>query len=476
VQENKGLWLITIYLIVSIYLLPFPSSPKEMTTWATSVSLSEQFSFDIAWARNLIGQNHETIEQGENLYATTAPGLAILGLPIHSITKIFIGEIIPNPNKSNVFLSWFILRFFLSTLPLIILALWLYSHDVDEISLATLLFASPLFIYSLLLSAYLLTGILVYFSFRLLYDPQRIFLRNCFLAGLLSGLASLCDFSALICLIIMAISLPIVEKQERLLSSILFLIGASPCIVFLVVYNYLLFGSFLGAFRFDEILLQQNSSLVAYNLYLFLISPTFGLFFYAPIFLLSVVLFFTSHERKTVRHKMKLILTLISMVCFAVFMKSEKNFAAEKFAILLPLFMDSFFDGELYDFSNIWLGLLFLISFVFCTIPAMTFPLVTVEFKYPHNTFWLKLLIEERFLSPTSLRFFGIENNFWLVLPTLILLGLVFHVVWRYARRPKRFLLGAFIGFSLACVYLGLPSLDRPELKSKREIFKALQQ
>ncbi|MFN3329424.1 MAG: hypothetical protein ACK419_00680, partial [Pyrinomonadaceae bacterium] len=142
-------------------------------------------------------------------------------------------------------------------------------------------------------------------------------------------------------------------------------------------------------------------------------------------------------------------------------------------AILLPFLMDSFFDGELYDFSNIWLGLLFFVSFVFCTIPAMSFPLITAEFKYPHNNFWFKLLIEEKFASHTLLRFFGVENNFWLLIPTLILLGLVFHVVWRYARRPKRFLLGAFIGLLLVFTYLGLPNLDKPELKSKREMLKA---
>ncbi|MFN3329724.1 MAG: hypothetical protein ACK419_02230, partial [Pyrinomonadaceae bacterium] len=172
-QENKGSWLITIYLILSIYLLPFPSSPKEMATWATSVSLSEQRSFDISWAKDFVAQDgSETIEREQKLYATGAPGLALIGSAIHSITSLFTGKIIQNPNKSNVFLSWLALRFFLSTLPLILLALWLYFYDVDEISMAILLFASPLFIYSLLLYGYVLTGILLYFSFRLLYDPQ----------------------------------------------------------------------------------------------------------------------------------------------------------------------------------------------------------------------------------------------------------------------------------------------------------------
>jgi hypothetical protein len=474
VQENKGSWLITIYLILSIYLLPFPSSPKEMATWATSVSLSEQRSFDISWAKDFVAQDgSETIEREQKLYATGAPGLALIGSAIHSITSLFTGKIIQNPNKSNVFLSWLALRFFLSTLPLILLALWLYFYDVDEISMAILLFASPLFIYSLLLYGYVLTGILLYFSFRLLYDPQRIFLRNCFLAGLLSGFALLCDFYALICIAIMAISLPVVEKQERLPCVFSFLTGLLPCGVFLAIYNYSLFGSFFGAVKFDEILSVQNLSSVPYKLYLFLISPTYGLFFYAPILLLSVVLLFTSRERKTIRHKVKLALVVVSTFCFALFIRNEKRFAAGEFAILLPFLMDSFFDGELYDFSNIWLGLLFFVSFVFCTIPAMSFPLITAEFKYPHNNFWFKLLIEEKFASHTLLRFFGVENNFWLLIPTLILLGLVFHVVWRYARRPKRFLLGAFIGLLLVFTYLGLPNLDKPELKSKREMLKA---
>lgn len=465
-QENKASWLITIYLILSIYLWPFPSSPKEMAIWATSVSLSEQYSFDISWARSFI--KNEAVQQEEKLYSKEAPGLAILGTPIYSITRIFTGSIIKAPEESKILLSWFVLRFFLSSLPLFILAFWLYVRDADEISIAILLFASPMFVYSLLLTTYLLAGILIYFSFRLLYDPQRIFLRNCFLAGLVSGFALLCDYSTLIFLIIIAASLIVTEKQERSLCLLIFLLGILPFALFLIIYNYVLFESLLDFSIFSEVHITKIFS----NLYLFLISPTYGLFFYAPIFFLSVILFFTSRERKTVRHRIKVILILVSVLLLAALPVEKESFASERFAVLLPFFMDSFFDGELYDFSNIWLGLLFFISFLFCTIPAMTFPLVTSDFRYPHNTFWLKLLIEEKFLSPTLLKFLGVEDIFLLTLPTLFLLGLAFHVVWRYVRRPERFLFGSLIGFLLVVTYLGLPNLDKNELRLKRETLK----
>ena len=65
------------------------------------------------------------------------------------------------------------MRFCLGTLPLLFLAIWLYQKDIDEFSLATLLFATPLFLYSLLFFSHVLVAVLIYFIFRLLFDVRN---------------------------------------------------------------------------------------------------------------------------------------------------------------------------------------------------------------------------------------------------------------------------------------------------------------
>lgn len=426
-----------------------------MEIWATSVSLVEKFSLNIKWAENLIDRNKTIEVDNEKLYAESPPGIALLAAPIYAIVRVFLG----NANETNTHLSWFVLRFWLSTLPIILLAYWLYKHDVDELSLGIFLFASPIFVYSLLLSASVLVSCLLYFAFRLIYDPQRIFLRNCFLAGLTCGFSFFCFPKAFFPIALMAAGILILEKQEKLFSILSFLLGFLPFTAFLFIYDFF----FISSLSYRLSLKFQTF------FYLNLISPTHGLFFYSPILIFSVLIFFISHQRRSSRHLIKTVLIVFSMIYFCLKNPTE-YFLLEEIVLLLPFLMDSFFDGELYDRSNLWLGILFILSLVFCTIPALSFPLVPSEFKYPHNTLWTKLLIEQRTFTTNFASFFSIESNSILAVPVLLLLTFVLYQILQSARRPYRFLLGAVFGLLIAISYLFLPNLDNPKLRHQREV------
>ena len=222
-------------------MFPHGGSANELTRWATAVLLVEKGSFEISWTENLIGKNVDTARVGDKTYSNKPPGTAILAAPFYALTRLFIGA----PDASNIRISWFVMRIFLSTLPLLFLAFWLYGRDVDEISLAALLFGTPLFIYSLLFFSHVLVAVFLYFAFRLLYDTERIFLRNCFVAGLLSGLAVTCEFPAAIPVLVFGIGLFFADKrnQNGWQNFFFFIAGGLPFALLLLIYNYAVFGS-----------------------------------------------------------------------------------------------------------------------------------------------------------------------------------------------------------------------------------------
>jgi hypothetical protein len=481
VEKNKGLWILAIYFFLSIYLLPmFPhgGSANELTRWATAASLIEKGSFEISWTEDLIGKNVDTAKIGDKTYSNKPPGTAVLAAPFYALTRLFIGA----PDASNIRVSWFVMRFFLSTLPLLLLAFWLYGRDSDEISLATLLFGTPLFVYSLLFFSHTLVAVLLYFAFRLLYDTERIFLRNCIAAGFLSGLAVTCEFSAVVPVLIFGIGLIFADRrnQHRLQNLVLFVLGGLPFAVLLLSYNYAIFGSpFALSYAYESFpewaeVAGQGVFGIGFptlsNIYLLLISPSRGLFFFAPILFLPLITFFTSRERRTLRHRVKVAAVVVSILVLCGHGAAHGGwaFGARYLVFVLPLMLDSFFDGEIYEFSNVWQGILFTISFLLCTIPALTFPFAPPEFKYPHNNFWGKFLFTENWFTPNLANVFGLSSNVWTLLPALILLLSVLFILRRYARRPGRFTIGIFAGLILVGVYLALPNLDNAENEFRR--------
>jgi hypothetical protein len=459
-------------------MFPHGGSASELTRWGTTVSLVEKSSFDISWTEDLIGKNVDATHIGDKTYSNQSPGTAVLAAPIYALTRIFIGA----PNSSNIRISWFVMRFFVSTLPLLFLGLWLYGRDSDEISLAILIFGTPFFVYSLLFYSHVLVAVLLYFAFRLLYDTERIFLRNCFAAGLLSGLAVTCEFTAILPVMIFGAGIFFADKrnQNRWQNIFFFVAGALPFAFLLLIYNYVIFDSlfvFSYAYEsFPELAETAGQGISTFGfptlstIYLLLFSPSRGLFFFSPILFLPLVAFFTSRERRTLRHRVKIAAIVVSILVLCGHGAAHGGwaFGARYLVFLLPLMLDSFFDGEIYEFSNLWQGFLFTISFLLCTLPALTFPFAPPEFKYPHNNFWGKFLFYENWFTPNSANVFGFSSNIWTLLPVLISLIAVLFIVRRYVRRPGKFAFGMLAGLIVVGIYLALPNLDNDENKLRR--------
>jgi hypothetical protein len=479
VERNSGVWLLAIYLFLAFYLLPmFPhgGSANELTRWATAASIVEKGSFDIAWTETLIGPNVDTARVGRNLYSNKAPGTAVVAVPFYAIARVFVGP----PDASNIRVTWFVMRFVLSSLPLFLLGLWLFRKGVDDLSLAALLFATPLFVYSLLFFSHVLVAALIYFAFRMVYDKEDGDPRKCLWAGLASGLAVVCEFPALIPVTILAAGILLTDKEKRIARATRFALGGAPFAVLLMLYNLALFGSpFSMSYAYESFpewaeVAGQGVFGIGFpslsNAYLLLFSPSRGLLFTAPILLLSIVLLFTSRDRASLRHRVKVVAVLVTIVLMCGHGAAHGGwaFSARYLIMIVPLLLDSFFEREADTIPSFWTGLLFSISLILSVIPALTFPFAPPEFNAPHNDFWTKLLMRENWVVPNIANVLGTESSLWLLLPVLIAVIFCILIVARSVRRQAQFIAGVLIGLSAISGYVLWPGLESDEDEFRR--------
>lgn len=468
-----------IYFALAIYLLPMflhGGSAHELTHWATAASLVEKGSFEITWTQDLIGKNIDTATINGKTYSNKAPGTAILSVPLYAITRVFVGA----PATSNIRTSWFVMRFCISTLPLFLLAYWLYKREADEFSLATLLFATPLFGYSLLFFSHTFVAVTIYFAFRLLFDERFTLRRSTLAAGLLSGFAVFSEFSAVFPVIIFGIGLVFTDKRERNSRVYFYICGILPFIIALIIYNYAVFGESFPMFYtrepFSESaeIIEKSAFILGFpslsNLYLLLFSPSRGLFFYSPILIFSVISFIKSKERRSLRHRVKVAAIIVSifLLCGHGAAHGGWSFGTRYLVFIVPLMLDSFFDGEVYNFSNVWQGFLFGLSFFFCMMPMLTFPFAPPEFQFPHNDFWVRLLSSDGWSMPNLLNVFGVSPMLWTLIPVFLLQITALYFTCDNARRPKKFALGLVFGVFVFAIYILLPNLDGKEKEFRR--------
>ena len=466
-RRNSGLFLLLIYFVLAIYLLPIffnSGSANDLTRWATTVSLVENNSFEISWAKDLVGVEFTdvTTTTDDKIYSNKSPGISLLSAPFYAITKVIIGK----PTKENVRTSWFILRLLISSMPLFLLAFWLYSNEVDTYSLGILLFATPLFPYSLLYYSHVLVATLVYIAFRLIYDGRRVFPERCFYAALLLGFSLICEFSAIIPIIFFGIGLNFTEPRERVRRVIFYIAGIAPFIFILAVYNQVVFGSPFAMLSHYELTYPTLSAL-----YQFLFRPSHGIFVFAPVLMFSVFTFFDSEHGGTKRHRVKIatiVFTFIATIGFAEKYGGE-SIGARHLIIILPLMLDSFFDGEIEDYPSHWRGFLFAVSILFCTIPMLTYSFAPPELQFPHNSFWQPLLYDANLFTLTLANTFGLINNIWTILPVMILLLFAMFFVWRDAKYPFKFAVGLLAGILLVGNYMFLLNFESDEAKPLRD-------
>lgn len=471
--------LLLIYLVLAVYLLlmfPHGGSANELTRWATTVSLVEKHSFEISWTEPLIGPLVDTAKIDNRVYSNKAPGPAVLATPVYAFTRLFIGP----PNAENIRISWFMMRFVVGSLPLLVLGFWLSRRQADALALSTLLFATPLFLYSLLLFSHALVAVLIYFAFRFLFDGTKPGWKQCLSAGLLSGLAVASEFPAVVAVVVFGIGLVLMKGQDRVRRLLFFVGGGLPLAVALLLYNYYVFGSPFALSYMHESFAEWAAVAkrgvlgISYptpsNAFLLLFSPSRGLFFYAPILLLGVASIAAARYRKTLRQRIRLGAILASVVVLCGHGAAHGGWSSgpRYLVFIIPLLLDPFFVKEIHFKSSLVRGGLFGASLLLCTLPALTFPFAPPEFAWPHNTFWGKFLFAEQWITPTLVNLFGASASVWTLVPVAVLLVVVvFFAGWKTLGQ-QQFFIGSAGALILVGIYLLLPGLDNAESAFRR--------
>lgn len=465
-QKNSRILIIAAYVFVAVYLLPmYPhaGSANELTRWATAASLIEKGSFEMSWTEPLIGPNVDTAKVGNRIYSNKAPGTAILAAPVYAFVRIFIGP----PDASNIRISWFSMRVAISTLPLLLLAIWMYRRRVSEFSLATLLFATPLFLYSLLFFSHVFVAVAVYFAFRLMFDSDLGKPRHLLFAGALSGIAVISEFPAVFSVVVFGIGLSFKSADERMRRMVPFVLGGIPFAIFLLVYNNALFGSpFSMSYAhesFPEWAEVAGQGVFGIglpslsNAYLLLLSPSRGLFFSSPILLLAAYAIYRSFERSSVRKMVRLAAIVVCLVFISGHGAAHGGwaFGPRYLIFVVPLLLDPFFENEIEMVPETLKSGLLVLSIAFCVVPALTFPFAPPEFVFPLNEFWMSFMLDEGWFVPNLANLFGFSNGLLLLLPALLMVAAVLILVFRSAGESLK----AVAGFVLAAVMFTVYSL-----------------
>ncbi|HEX6126731.1 MAG TPA: hypothetical protein VFZ23_15270 [Pyrinomonadaceae bacterium] len=458
--------IIAVYIAAALYVLPmYPhgGSANELTRWATAASLIEKGSFEISWTEELIGPNVDTATIDGKTYSNKAPGAALAAAPFYAIIRPFIGP----PTASNIRVSWFVMKLAVSTAPLLLLALLLYRKGIDDFGLVALLFASPLFVYSLLFFSHAFAAVLVYVTFRLLFDEGERKPAHTILAGFAAGLAVISEFPAVFAVAVFGIGILFANSNDRVRQASLFALGGLPFAIFLLIYNNALFGSPLSMSYAHESF-PEWAEVAAKgvfgigiptfsNAFLLLFSPSRGLFFFAPILLLCAVDLFRSAETDTVRHRVKATAILVSVLilCGHGAAHGGWSFGPRYLVFVIPLILDSFLTGRASAFSPFLRGVALTVSVMFSFIGILTFPFAPPEFRFPHNDFWGAFLVEEHWPVPTLLNVLGIEPSILLLLPLLAAMVLI--IVLAAGKDRTSFITAAGVAALLVGGYLLVP-------------------
>lgn len=477
--RDKPFLTIAAFVFLAVYLLPmYPhgGSANELTRWATAASLIEKGSFEMTWTEPLIGPNVDTAKIGDRIYSNKAPGTAILAAPIYGVMRVVVGE----PDASNIRITWFAMRFAIATLPLLLLALWLYRRGTEEFYLATLLFATPLFLYSLLFFSHVFVAILVYVAFRLMFDDEFGKANHLVLAGALSGLAVISEFPSVFAILVFGLGLLFKDRSSRAPRLFYFVLGGTPFIIFLLAYNNALFGSpFSMSYAhesFPEWAEVAGQGVFGIgvpslsNLYLLLFSPSRGLFFSSPILLLAVYAMYRSFDRRNTRKLVRLgaILVCVLMISGHGAAHGGWAFGPRYLVFLIPLFLDPFFEGEADDLPDVFMGGALAASVLLSVFPALTFPFAPPEFAFPHNDFWASFIVGERWVVPTLANVVGLPTSVFLLIPVALCLAAVFYLVGKKSS-TNGFWIGALISAALVTVYLVVPGIrEGQEMELRR--------
>lgn len=234
-----GLFALLALLVVPVF--PHFVSPNETTRWAVAAAVVEEGTLEVTGPVRLLGPRMEDVASvSGRLYSNKAPGTALVALPGYLAARPFAGP--PSPSALRPSLG--AMRLAGATLPALLLAVAFSRHAPEEgrrEALFALLFATPLFAYSLLLFSHALVAAALFGAWALFFGsaPGRATRLRDIAGGALLGLAVFSEYPAAIpAVVLVAIA---AWREPRRFPAIA--LGGFPFAIALGAYDAACFGS-----------------------------------------------------------------------------------------------------------------------------------------------------------------------------------------------------------------------------------------
>ncbi len=271
-------------------------------------------------------------EWGGHYYSVKAPGASFLGVPVYWFLRNY------TPLKSFspfIRLNMYIVRVITTTLLFAFLGVVMYRLALlcgafPRQALLMVIaygFGSIALLHATLFSGHQIAACLGFFSFALMVwlfvnQNQRTGFKNLgfgFLAGICSGFAVLTDYPAVVIAFFMAVYVMTAPFKRQIKTG--FIAGGFVCLIILAVYNTFCFGHPFS-FSYGNMVEKEFQALAAQgilgvgfprleSLWGLLFSPSRGVFFIMPVFLLSIWGIVRMIDRKNLQRETFLITGIV---------------------------------------------------------------------------------------------------------------------------------------------------------------------
>ncbi len=299
-------------LLVALLVNRWPGflSPIEWSHLQGTLALVDRGTFEVSAEVRALGAHPDLSRHEGRVFPNKAPGLTLAAVP--AIAAIRLAERVTGRAPSLDLLLWSA-RTLGCLVPLVIFLPWFVRErrrrgDAPESALLAgglLLVGTPALVYADLLTAQLPAGLCAYIAASSLLD------RRFGKAGLFAGLSVLLQYPLALVALAFTVAAPFLADDRRpagrlaasvrlaAAASVRLAAGAALPAAFLLVYDTICFGGPFQLSSFHETLPEYQelarsgaagiSAPTAEALLGLLVSPSRGLFFFAPVLLLSAV-------------------------------------------------------------------------------------------------------------------------------------------------------------------------------------------
>lgn len=285
--------------LVYFFLINFAISVFHIDSWNNAnttsrvlpiISYFEDGTFQIDKYHHL---TPDKAKIGEHYYSDKAPLPTLMIIPVLGLLKS-IG-IISSDNGSFYGKSVYLIGALIcGIIPFVLILCLTYirlrrNNGYAPVLMSTLpYYASFIFIYAGTFYNHIISAFFLLLGYVFIKDKKYI------LAGVFSGLAFLCEYVVAIFIVLWV--LQILWNERKIKPSLIFGIGVTPSIVFILLYNYHFTGSaYTMIYKFSEFSAMGNNYGFNFptsdSLFGILFSSYKGMFYYAPVLVLILGLF-----------------------------------------------------------------------------------------------------------------------------------------------------------------------------------------